>query len=53
MAYTDLKVQTAALGLRASLLRKDPVSVQAEEIPKFHKLLEAVILECSPENIEV
>ena len=53
MAASDIRVQMSVLGLKASLLRTDPHPVPAEDIAKFHKLLDAAISECSPTNVQV
>ena len=37
----------------ASLLRPDVTKVNRDEVPHFHALLEAVMLKCTPSNIQV
>lgn len=37
----------------AGLLRPNPTSVSREDIAHFHALLDAVIVECSPANVQV
>ncbi len=50
MAHT---LAIAKATLAAGLLQQDPKSVSREEINAFHKYLEAALVRCSPENIQV
>ncbi|RKF58556.1 putative calcium homeostasis endoplasmic reticulum protein [Golovinomyces cichoracearum] len=49
---TSHQLAIAKASLLAGLLRPDPISVSREELAKFDVLLKAVILKCSPENVQ-
>lgn len=43
----------ARAALAASLLRPDPISTPQSEIKDFHQRLDAVLVRCTRENIQV
>jgi hypothetical protein len=51
MASHHLTIAKATFA--ASLLRPDVTKVDRNEVPHFHTLLHAAMLECSPANIQV
>lgn len=51
MATPQLAIAKA--GFAAGLLRPDPTSVSRDEAEEFYALLEAVLQQCSPTNIQV
>lgn len=47
------KVAIAKAAFSAGLLRPDPTATSKDEIANFHSLLDKVIAQCSPTNIQV
>ena len=50
---TTPQLAIAKAGFAASLLRPDPVSVTRDGAEELYALLEAVLQQCSPTNIQV
>lgn len=46
-------VVVAKTMLTATLMRADPVHVAKDDIQRFHSLLDAALLTCSPSNLQV
>jgi len=50
---TSHQLAIAKATFSAGLLRPDPTSLSRDEIASFHLLLNSVVLQCSPINIQV
>ncbi|KAF1808225.1 hypothetical protein P152DRAFT_384175, partial [Eremomyces bilateralis CBS 781.70] len=49
---TSISLSVAKASFAAGLLRPDPTPVSRDELSRFHTLLNTVLLECSPTNVQ-